>query len=263
MASRLVALGDRLAGQGFGLTNYGNLEAALNYLMGLGADIPSAPTITISSAEHGITGNTTISTINDSIGATAGQPLRLRIKGGPLQISSGIGNVKSLSGNTIVLLTNEVIDLVYDGANWWQVKPQPILIAFGTKASSVTTTGTTFAAGADLLAAALSFTADGISSYVMRASSSGLSTSAAAGTALNISINLDGADAGIYVNVNEPVTGYTVPFAGEGVFTPAAGAHTLNARVSGGAAGTITVQGGAGGAGVRTPIIVSLWRLAT
>jgi hypothetical protein len=55
-----------LTGAAFGLTNYSNLEADVNYLAVAGADLASAATINVTAEFHGITGTTTIDNITDA-----------------------------------------------------------------------------------------------------------------------------------------------------------------------------------------------------
>lgn len=129
-------------------------------------------------------------------------------------------------------------------------------IAKGTKASSVATTGTTFAAGADLLASALQFTAVGGNSYIVRVSAPFWQNSAAA-NGCDLRLNLDGADAGFVARITSPAINAGVPCVGVGYFTPSAGSHTVNIRLSV-SAGTGTVQAGSGGAGTNLPIVVTI-----
>ena len=130
-------------------------------------------------------------------------------------------------------------------------------IAYGTRTSTVSTAGTTFGTGADLLSSALSFMADGSSDYLISVASSGWQNSTNATTQW-LRINLDGADAGSIIGVTNLAAGVQYALAGLGFLTkPTAGNHTLNVRlmVSG---GTGTVQGGTGGAGGNLPIIVTI-----
>lgn len=135
-------------------------------------------------------------------------------------------------------------------------------VAHGTRTSNVTTTGTTFGAGADLLASALSFTADGTSDYTVQVGGMAIKTSAAAGQQVILNLNLDSADGGLFFEPTEPTSNYQFGLAAECVFTPSSGAHTVNVRMWSSAAGTALAYGGAGGAGVTVPILVSLWRLS-
>lgn len=114
-------------------------------------------------------------------------------------------------------------------------------LASGSRAADVSTAGTTFAAGADVLAAALSFTADGTSTYIVevfcaewRSNSSGVNNIA--------KLNLDGADGGFMAVFTSPSANFGAPLRGEREITPSAGAHTVNVRIVVGG-GTTTVFG--------------------
>lgn len=123
--SRLNALTDRIAGQVFGLTNYNNLEADVNYLVVAGAALAAlgaSNTLAITAEFHHVTlaaGNT-IDNLSDTLGASAGQQVRLwfdnaqtiRNNGG------GTGNIRTLSGNNLAMHANDVIIFVYDGTYW-------------------------------------------------------------------------------------------------------------------------------------------------
>ena len=130
-------------------------------------------------------------------------------------------------------------------------------LASGTRAATVSTAGTTFAAGADLLSTALSFTADGTSSYLVRVAAPAISNNTAT-DGFHLRINLDGADAGVICSGVSATASQSEALLAEGVFTPAAGAHTLNVRLNAVTGGTAAVNAGTGGAGGLTPIFVSI-----
>lgn len=160
-----------------------------------------------------------------------------------------------LAGGT----SGQVLQAV-DGTDVQYVVPKGVL-ASGTKTSNVTSTGTTFGTGADLLAAALSFTADGTSNYLLRvyarAWTNSLTTAAS-----QLNLNLDGVDKGQFASMQPSVANVAIPLSVGGVIlVPTAGAHTVNARLSVSVASTATVVGGAGGAGVDLPIFVSVEKL--
>ena len=137
-------------------------------------------------------------------------------------------------------------------------KTSGMRLASGTKAASVTATGTTFAAGTDVLASALEFTASGSNNYIVRIGAAEWFTNTA-GAANFLHVNLDGADAGIICQTTFTATNQGTPcvaFAELGTI-PAAGEHSVNVRLRVNS-GTGTVLGGAGGAGVQLPIIVTL-----
>lgn len=150
-------------------------------------------------------------------------------------------------------MTAAIMNEISDDLNF--LLPGTVL-AYGTKASAVSTSGTTFAAGADLLAAALSFTADGTSDYLVRVGCDAWTNTAIAACFLNL--NLDGADAGFVQTWNCPTANFSAPVSGSTpILAPAAGSHTVNVRlrVSGGSG---AVNGGAGGAGSHRPILVTV-----
>lgn len=138
--------------------------------------------------------------------------------------------------------------------------PKPLVsgarIAYGIKTANVTTTGTTFAAGTDILATALKFSASGSNTYILRVHAPGWSNSAA-GNLNIIRMNLDGADNGVMAYGNAPAIDYNMDLSAAGAFTPSVGEHSVNARFTVGA-GTGTIQGGSGGAGLSLAIIVTL-----
>lgn len=134
------------------------------------------------------------------------------------------------------------------------------ILAKGKKTSSASTTGTTFGTGVDLLASALSFTADGTSDYAVVVSADGvLNTGTPNSNQFNI--NLDGSDVGIIGVFKTAAVQQEIPVCLRGVIlAPSAGSHTVNVRffVS---AGTGQVVGGAGGAATDQPILVTVERL--
>lgn len=145
---------------------------------------------------------------------------------------------------------------VRDDIAWVHGRLDPI--AYGKKTSSVTSSATTFAGGTDVLASALSFTADGTSDYLLVATSRGWNN-ATASTANILEINLDGADRGAMATGSFSLANAAQTIVALGVIaTPAAGAHTVNARLYCSAATLATMVGGAGGVGADMPILVAL-----
>lgn len=134
------------------------------------------------------------------------------------------------------------------GDGTWGAPPRTIVR--GTKAASVASTGTTFAGGADVLAAALSFTADGTSTYRVILTAPSCNASAATG---RISLNLDGAEAGVMAYT---ASSTNTPCYAAIPITPSVGAHTVNVRIYLSSAGTITLVGGSSGVGTSGPIEV-------
>lgn len=128
-------------------------------------------------------------------------------------------------------------------------------LALVTRAAAVSTAGTTFATGADLLSSAITFTATGANTYILRVAAPWWGNTAVAQNALRV--NLDGADGGFISAGNIAAAGGVLPCAGAFTLQPSVGSHSVNVRLTVGG-GTGTVQGGAGGAGVAGPIIVTL-----
>ena len=141
--------------------------------------------------------------------------------------------------------------LAWNGAAW---APGGRL-GSGSFASSVSTAGTTFAAGADLLPTAITFTATKGNSYIVTVSAEGWQNSGANQNALKL--NLDGADGGTIAVWNCTTAGFANTLLVRTIFTPSPGSHTVNARLFCGA-GTATVLAGPGGVGAGTPILVTL-----
>lgn len=114
----------------------------------------------------------------------------------------------------------------------------------GTESSTVSTTGTTFAAGQDVLASALSFTAiSGVKYRVRISAPSQFATTTSGG---DLHLNLDGADDGIIASYR--ISAQT-PVVAETIISPSAGAHTVNIRLVAGSGTTFSVQASTGGAG--------------
>ena len=130
MTTRLQALEDRTDGtQSFGLTNYDQLQADVDYLVVPGANLTSlggSNTLTITNEWHQVTlaaGNN-IDNIADALNAVAGPQVRLaftnyqtvRNNGG------GTGNIRTESGGDEYVMPNEIVTLTFDGTNWWKSK---------------------------------------------------------------------------------------------------------------------------------------------
>lgn len=135
-----------------------------------------------------------------------------------------------------------------------------LTLAHDTATANVTTSGTTFGTGADLLAAALSFTADGSSTYLLRCIAPQWYNSGT-GASIQLDVNLDGADAGVFARYNPGTANLTVPLNESAALVGvAAGAHTINARLIA-SGGTAVVQANVGGAGQYMPIYVAIGTL--
>lgn len=128
----------------------------------------------------------------------------------------------------------------------------------GINTAAVTTTGTTFAAGADLLVSALSITADGTSRYLVRVRASTWTNSVTT-AASQIRLNIDGADGGIIAAYTPATASNLMGLCAEGVTgVLSAGSHTINVRLMVTAASTGTVNAGLGGAAANLPLLVAV-----
>lgn len=131
------------------------------------------------------------------------------------------------------------------------------VVAHGSRTSSVTTTGTSYGTGADLLASAVTFTADGSSDYAVRFSCAAFSNPSNPPSA---ALTLDGSQSSTMIDQ----LGST-QMAGDVsclISAPSAGTHSVNIRVWAGGATTLTVKGGAGGSSTDMPILVTVMRLS-
>jgi len=138
-----------------------------------------------------------------------------------------------------------------------------VIVARGTRAAVVSTVGTTFATGADVLAGDLAFTADGVSNYMLEVSARGWIANVV-GQYVQMEVKLDGADYGsmaLKVSEAAPLLAQTLE-ARAYIAAPASGAHTINARilVSGGGA-TGQIAAGAGGPLTDLPVLVTLTQM--
>lgn len=124
-------------------------------------------------------------------------------------------------------------------------------IGHATRTTSVSTSGTTYGTGADLLASAISFTADGTSDYAVTMSCPSFHVTGAVAFALTI----DGSQSSSIASPSSANTGgYTV----RGIISaPSAGTHTVNIRMWT-SANTATATAGVGGSGTDGPILVTV-----
>ncbi len=108
------------------------------------------------------------------------------------------------------------------------------VVAYGTQSSTVSTAGTSYAAGADVLSSAISFTADGVSSYGVFINGPGQSNTTAGTNSNDLAVTLDGAQS-VFMGLCTVVHGTgapTMPVSGVGVLAaPSAGSHTVNVRL--------------------------------
>lgn len=153
---------------------------------------------------------------------------------------------------------------VWNGSTWVRSSTYGLLnaqvtqvVAHGTKTTTTSTSGTNFAGGADVLTSALSFTAIAGATYAFRIAASNWGTvSSGAGF---LALNLDGTESGLIASLS---TGQFPPLSTWTLFSPSAGAHSVNARLWSGVTGTVSVQGGDGVAGDLGPIVATIERIA-
>jgi hypothetical protein len=127
-----------------------------------------------------------------------------------------------------------------DGA--WDKAPGTIM-GFGL-GQAVSTASTNFAGGQNLLAANISFTADGVSRYALVVLGAGWSNSFAGTTTMIASAVLDGAQGGLF-NAMADNTGVLAPLSGAiDLLVPSAAVHTVNVRIYAGT-GTTTIPANA------------------
>jgi len=133
-------------------------------------------------------------------------------------------------------------------------------VGYGERQANVATAAAAgFANGADLLATALSFTADGATAYMVEFYVPSV-TNGGAANYTGFSINLDGAQYGKFL------PGYgafnAINAHGRQKIVPPAGMHTLNIRMYSEGAWTSTAYGGTGGSNNCNPIFVRLTRVS-
>lgn len=173
------------------------------------------------------------------------------------QVAAPAANV-ALNSKKITGLANGTV--ASDAAAFGQIPTSIGNVVHGTKTSSVSTSGTTFSGGADLLASVLSFTADGTSDYLVVGSGVGWANGTS-GNGMQARLNLDSADGGIIqeIDIGTALAADGLPFSPRGIIlAPSAGSHTVNIRVNAVAGGTVTVAAGVGGAGTNGPIVVTI-----
>jgi hypothetical protein len=130
------------------------------------------------------------------------------------------------------------------------------ILAFGTWASNTVTSGTSFAAGANLLSANLSFTAVTAGQYLFTIAAAAWTNGTATGSNF-LNLVLDGADAGQIAAHYFATASVNTPLFASTVITPAAGVHTVNARMY--VLGTPgTVFAAAGGPGAYRPLYATI-----
>ena len=104
------------------------------------------------------------------------------------------------------------------------------VIASGTRTTDVSTTATTYGTGADVLAAPISFTANGTSSYLVMCVGPGWRNSLS-GQSNTLCLTIDGAQGAIMSFYSAAAAQEPDPLSGVALLvTPSAGTHTLNAK---------------------------------
>lgn len=254
MTTRLGAVADRVAGQAFGLTNYDQLEADVNYLVVAGADQASGATVQVQAEFFGVTGSTTITNLNDPDGAAEGQQVRLWIKGGPLTIQNnggGAGNIRTASGADTIYPTNAVATFVYTGALWQEQRARAAgeQLDYAQITTSVTVAGNSEST-ATVLITGNSVTYDG-AKVKLEASFPGANMGAGGGTIVGV-FTRDGTPIG---QADLYGGGAATDLTALAVLldTPTAGAHTYGFKAFNAVVATQGVKAGAGGSGALVP----------
>ena len=133
------------------------------------------------------------------------------------------------------------------------------IIAYHTLLTgTVTSSGTSFSGGADLLASAMNFTADGTSDYGVYCVATAMGD-ATSGDGCQLRLNLDGADQGVMAQSLSAITSSLNTLTAVGIIPAAVatvGVHTINVRLNAITGGTASVVGGPGGAGSNAPLAV-------
>lgn len=123
-------------------------------------------------------------------------------------------------------------------------------VVYAVHGSDVSTTGTSFGAGADALASALSFDADGTSDYLVEIACACIQ--AASGDTAVLQVSLDGVVGATLSEVVSSAGSISAPLSGRAVIAaPSAGTHTVNGR--------LWVTGGTGT--LSSPIVMRVGRI--
>jgi hypothetical protein len=165
--------------------------------------------------------------------------------GADIRFATG-GNIEA----AFVLQTAQTCFLVYSNHfSAWTViamgnysTPPGTIITSTSKTSDYTTTATTFAGSTDFFTA-VSFTADGTSSYLLEFTAAGASMNTASGTG-QLWWSLDGNQTGAAWQIIPSASGEEQSVVGRTIWTPAAGSHTATLRGQVGGSYTLTVHGG-------------------
>lgn len=164
---------------------------------------------------------------------------------------SDIATAQNLSKLAAVTGTPNGTKFLRDDGSW-QVSVSGV-IAHATRAASVTTSGGTYALGADILTSDLSFTATGSNDYRATLWCCSISNP---GNASYAALKLDGAQSSYVLRATSAAV---APFVGTVIISsPAAGAHTMNFRVWTNGVGTTTALGDVGGSGNNSPMLVTV-----
>lgn len=130
-------------------------------------------------------------------------------------------------------------------------------VVVGTNTAAVATAATTFGTGSDLLTSDLSFTALAGASYEVVVTSSGRSTNNVGGGEGIVKLKLDGADGGL-IGLTDGSVGSA--FYGRCIISPAAGAHTVNARLV--ASSGNTTQFNINSGGLTSSTVITIRRIS-
>jgi hypothetical protein len=258
--ARLVTLDVKAAGNAaFGLTNYNQLKNDVDYLIIAGADLASAATINPTAEFHGVTGTTTIDNLVDTLGAIAGQQVRLWIKGGPLTIRNqggGAGNIRTAIGLDRVCAPNEIVSFVYDGAVWREQGAKGNReLAYATYTATLAVSATT-EAGANAVVTTPAYTYDGATRVKVEFDAPRYVINGA--TAAVVVMFRDTTAIG-WCFYHEVTAASSIKMNGEIYDTPAAGSHTYTAKIFQGAS-TGSLIAGVGGPGNNKPATLRVER---
>jgi len=235
------------------------LTVLLNYLAIPGADLASATTINPTASFHKVTGTTTVTTITDSLGAVAGQPLTLFFTGA-LTLTHGTGNIRLVGGASRNLAANTLVSFIYDGTNWIEQNTFPRQEAGYAEYTSNQSITATAENAAQTVVQLSSFYTDGVTTFEFE-----FFCPKVLGNTDDSELHVvlfDGSDAvGELVDWKRGSTsgGMQGPVLARRRITPAAGSHVFSMRAYNSNA-TVTVQAGAGGPGNLVPGYMRAYR---
>jgi hypothetical protein len=170
----------------------------------------------------------------------------------------GTGGSGVAAGGTTGQVLSKKSNTDYD-TQWASSGPHGDEVAYGERTSNVASAASAgYANGADLLAAALAFTADGgpymVEVFVPAVTNGG-------GNMTAFSVVLNGAQYGVMTGVQGLLN--ALPFYGVRRITPASGACTVNVHIWSQGAFVSTAYGGVGGGTNTDPIFVRVLKVVS